>query len=180
MKIVMGAIAAVMLPVVFSQTLVRLPLTSRAPAIAFINTQRILTESADARHELARFQAVRQQKGSELRTKQQALESTRQELAKTSDPAKRVQLQQQEQQQRTELERAMTSAQTDLLASQRQLQTELRTMLKPVLDDLLKGTDTQLVLNADTSVVWAAPGLDLSSAVIQRLNTKPAAEAPKR
>jgi hypothetical protein len=31
----------------------------------------------------------------------------------------------------------------------------------------------QVVLNGDSAVVWAAPGLDLTKMVVDRLNAKP-------
>ena len=44
----------------------------------------------------------------------------------------------------------------------------------------MKGTGVQVVLSADTTVVWAAQGLDLTSPVIERLNAQAAAPAPNK
>jgi len=35
------------------------------------------------------------------------------------------------------------------------------------------GTDVQVVLQADGPILWAAPGLDLTAAVVERLNAGP-------
>ena len=140
--------------------------------IALVSGQRILAESPETKGEVARLQLLQQQKATELRSKQQALEATRQQLAQAGADAARIPLQQQEQQQRTDLERATVQAQSDLQTLQRQLQTDLQTKVKAVVDDLVKGQDFQVVLNGDTAVIWAAPGVDLTSAVIERLNAK--------
>jgi outer membrane protein len=149
------------------------PAAPGIPQIAYISGQRILTESSEAKADFARLPALQQQKTTELRAKQQALDATRQQLAQASDNSTRLQLQQQELQQRTEIERAAAQAQVDLQTLQRQLNSDLQTRVKVVLDDLVKGQNVQLVLN-DTAVIWAAPSTDLTAAVIERLNAKPA------
>jgi Skp family chaperone for outer membrane proteins len=89
-------------------------------------------------------------------------------------------LQQQESIQRTDLERATAQAQADIQALQRQVQAELLTQVKSILDSVAKEHNFQLVLNAETTVVWAAPGTggDLTTVVIERLNAKSTAAAP--
>jgi len=151
----------------------------RTSQIGYVSAQRILTDSAAGKADVARVQTMQQQRATELRAKQQTLEATRQQLIQASDASARGQLQQQEQQQRIELERASTQAQTDLQALQRQMQVDMQTRVKSVMDDVVKGQNIQVVLNGDTSVVWAAPGLDLTAAVIERMNAQPAAAKPQ-
>jgi Skp family chaperone for outer membrane proteins len=141
--------------------------------IGYVSGQRILTETSQGKAEVARLQTLQQQKTTELRAKQQTLEATRQQLVQASENPTRTQLQQQEQQQRIELERATTQAQIDLQALQRQLQSDFQTRLKPVVEEVAKTEDVQIVINGDNAVVWAAPSLDLTSLVIDRLNGKP-------
>jgi outer membrane protein len=145
--------------------------SAQAPGIRYIVSQRILAESNEAKAELAKFQAAQQQRNTDLRAKQQGLDAIRLKAVQTSDAAERTRLQQQEQQERAVLEKATAQAQADLQSLQRQSQAALQARLKTVLDELLKGQNVQLVLNADTAVVWAAPGLDVTSAVIERLNS---------
>lgn len=173
----MKAVLALLSGLLVSAVCVLASATQRPPArepagIAFVSTQRILAESASARAEVEKFQAARQQADSDLRAKQQALESTVRQLAMATDPAARAQLQQQEQRQRVELARDTEVAQTALQSSQRQLQLELRDLLKPVLEDPAKGQDVKVVLNADLAVVWGAAELDLTTEVVRRLNAR--------
>jgi Skp family chaperone for outer membrane proteins len=141
--------------------------------IAYVSGQRILADSPETKAEFAKLPAMQQQRATELRAKQQALETTRQQLAQAGDGAARAQLQLQEQQQRTDFERASAQAQIDLQTLQRQLNTDLQVRVKAVVEDLVKGQNIQLVLS-DTAVIWATPSMDLTAAVVQRLNAKSA------
>jgi Skp family chaperone for outer membrane proteins len=142
--------------------------------IAFISVQRVLTESADGKAELAKLQGVQQTRTTELRAKQSQLEATRNELMGASLAA-RGQLQNQEQQQRTELERLTVQSQVELQNVQRQINSEMMVKVKRVLDTMLKGRNVQAVLSADAAVVWGRTNLDLTSAVIAQLNAASAA-----
>jgi Skp family chaperone for outer membrane proteins len=163
---------AVIVPTVFSFYSLQRPAAPAATPVAYVSTQRIVAEVSDAKAALGRAQAKQQEKAGEFRTRQQAYEATRQQLSTVTDGAKRAELMQKEQQQRAELERDVAAMQSELMASQRQLQTELQGLLTPVLEALAKERQVQVVLNSDVSVVWAGPGLDLTGDVIQRLNAK--------
>jgi Skp family chaperone for outer membrane proteins len=144
--------------------------------IAFVNSQRLLTESAEGKTLLAEIQTMQQQRSADLRTMQQGLDATRQQMAAATEVSLRTQLQAKEQQQRTELDRATAQAQTDFQALQRQANTQLQTRVKAVLDELLKGKSIQMVI-LDSSVAWARPEVDLTTSVIASLNaTLPAAK----
>ena len=69
-----------------------------------------------------------------------------------------------------ELERATQQAQSELQALQRQLQADLQAKVRPVVEAVAKAEGVDLVLSYDTTVVWAAPGLDLTDVVLARLN----------
>jgi Skp family chaperone for outer membrane proteins len=155
------------------------PAARAGGSIRYVSPQRVFNESADGKAEIARVQALQQQKATELRTRQQTLETTRQQLAQAPEGAARTQLQQQEQTQRADLERATVQAQADMQALQRQVQAVVFGKVKAALDDVTKGQNIEMVLNADQSVIWAAPGADLTDAVLVRLSAKPATDAPK-
>ena len=175
MKTLFATLPIAMLPTLFSLGgSVQAPASRPPTVVAYVSSQRIFAESSDGKAEVARVQTMQLQKANELRTKQQTLETIRQQLAQTTDGTARAPLQQQELQQRTDLERATVVAQAELQALQRQVQADVLARVKPVIEGLVKGQNVQLVLNADTSVVWAAPGADLTSAVIDRMNNRPA------
>jgi len=156
------------------------PVAQATPSIGYVTGQRIFAEVPDVNAGFARLQALQQQKSADLAGKQQALEGTRQRLATAGDGQTRTQLQQQEQQQRTDLERATAQAQTDLQAAQRQVQVDFQARLTPILAELAKARNLQIVLNGEASVLWAAPGLDLTPAVIERLKANPPPTNPPK
>jgi Skp family chaperone for outer membrane proteins len=141
------------------------------PLVAYVSSQRISTESVEGKAGIARVQALQQQKATDLQARARTLETTRQVIARTSGPARET-LQKQEQEQRAELERATAQAQLDLQTLQRQISTELIVHVKAVLDELLKGSDTQVVLQSEAVVIWTVPGADLTATVVERLNAR--------
>lgn len=178
MKSLLMATPIALLPTFFSFVQ-----AGQAPAqtlpIGYISAQRILAGSIEGKANVARFQSMQQEKTNQLRTMQQALETTRQKLARAPIAA-RSELQRQEQLQRTDLERANAQAQADLQALQRQLNADLQVKLRPHVDDLAAAKKLQLILNEDTTVMWAAPGMDLTAALIERLDGKAAPAPPKQ
>jgi len=165
------ALASAVMGSVLSISLVGQAQPNRPPsAVAYVNPNRVLNESAHGRSEISRLQALQQRKNTELRTKQQTLEATRTQLAQATDPAARTRLQQQEQEQRTDLERSSQAAQTELQALQREINVGMVQRVKTALDEIMKTQPYQLVLNGDTSVIWSAGEVDLTAAVVGRLN----------
>lgn len=165
------ALASAVMGSVLSLTLVGQAQPNRLPsAVAYVNPNRVLNESVHGRSEFSRVQALQQRKNTELRTKQQALEATRTQLPQAADAAARARLQQQEQEQRTDLERSTQAAQAELQALQREINTDMAQRVKSVLDELMKTQPYQLVLNGDASVIWSAGEVDLTAAVVARLN----------
>ena len=151
-----------------------------APAagpLAYVSAQRISAETTEGKAGLARVQALQRERTADVRTKQQALETTRRQLT-TAQADARTRLQTQEQQQRSELELAIARAQADIQSTQRQVSADLLAKVRTVVGEVVKGRDTQVVLNLETAVVWAAPRLDLTDAVIAHMNATPA-PAPK-
>jgi Skp family chaperone for outer membrane proteins len=148
--------------------------------IAFVSTQRLSNESTEGKAGVARIQAVQQRNTAAIRSLQQSLEATRQELARTPSGDARVKLQEREFQQRTELERAVVKGQSELQAMQRQVGNELQSRIRAVLDELLKGRDVQVVLQGESVVVWSAPGLDLTNELIERLNATSGRMPPRK
>lgn len=143
--------------------------------VAYVSSQRISNETADGKAGVARLQTLQRERAADVRTRQQALETTRQQMTLAKDDAARVRLRAEEQQQRTELERAAAQSQADFLSLQRQVSAEVATKVKAAVQEVVKGTEVHLVLNGESSVVWAAPGLDLTSAVIERMNAQSSA-----
>jgi Skp family chaperone for outer membrane proteins len=145
--------------------------------VAYVSGQRVSRESAEGMAGATRLQALQQEKTADLQARQQALESAGQELARASDAATRGRLEQEVARRRTELTQAVAQAQADIQNLQRQISNDLMAKVRPILEDLVAGTDIQVVLQADGPILWAAPGLDLTPAVLARLNAQPVSEA---
>ena len=148
--------------------------------VAYVVSQRISNETTEGKAGIARIQALQRERTADARTRQEALQGTRRLIDATQDSAERTRLQAQEQQQRTDLEKAVSQSQVDLQNLQRQISNELGVKVKAAISDVVKGTGVQVVLSADTTVVWAAQGLDLTSPVIERLNAQAASPAPNK
>jgi Skp family chaperone for outer membrane proteins len=174
MKILLTSIAvgALLAGVVVAR---QTPTSGPALSIGYVSAQRVFAESAEGQAQVDRVRELQQQRVGELRTRQQTLEDLRRQLAQATDGAARVQLQQQESQLRTDLERATSQAQLELQNLQRQAQTDVQNLVKGVLDEFVKDQGLQLVLSGDQAVLWGAPGMDLTDAVIQRLDRRAAA-----
>jgi Skp family chaperone for outer membrane proteins len=66
----------------------------------------------------------------------------------------------------------MQQGQVDLQNLQREINTDMNQRVRAALDEILKSQTYQLVLNGDAGVLWAAPELDLTAAVVGRLNAR--------
>jgi len=171
MKLLLVAFGGAVVGSMLSISIVGQAQSSKTPsAVAFVSANRIFTETQHGRSQVGRIQALQQQTNTDLRAKQQALDATRQQFATATEPAARAQLQQKEVQQRTEFERATIQAQTDLTSLQREVNTDLQQRVRTALDDLMKTQNYQLIVNSDTTVLWSVPELDLTSAVVARMN----------
>jgi Skp family chaperone for outer membrane proteins len=135
----------------------------------------VSAESAPGKAGAARIQAVQQARTADLRTRQQAIEALRKQLAAATTAEERSRLSAQESAQRFEFERVGAQAQLELQNLQREVANELRPKLSAVLGELLKGTKVEAVLNLEVAVFWSTPALDITNAVIERLNAAAAA-----
>ena len=138
--------------------------------VVYVSGQRLSNETEIGKEGQTRMQALQRERAEDLRVRQQTLEDTRRALAGATDEAERSRLQLQEQQQQADFARAQVQAQNDVQSLQREIQAELRPAVQAALAELLKGTNVEVVLPLETAVVWAAPGRDVTNAVIERLN----------
>jgi Skp family chaperone for outer membrane proteins len=171
--IITGVLAVLSLSLIPSASAAQTPPVPVDATVVYVSSQRLSTETTMGKDGLGRIQALQRERTEALRVRQQTLDETRRSLAQATDPAQRSRLQVQEQQQQADFARAQAQAQTDLQALQREIQAELRPAVQAALADLLKGTNVEVVLPLETAIVWAAPGRDVTSAVIERLNKAP-------
>ena len=158
--------------VVIAALSVELHAAGPASRIGYVKMSRLLSESAEARQWAAKIETLRQERQRDLTAQERDLQQTRVALAQAGglfSASKRATLQQQEARQRAELERSTRQAQADIQALQRQMQDTLRGEWNAILDDLAKERGLEMVVNQETTVVWAPSGQDLTDLVLKRL-----------
>jgi outer membrane protein len=153
---------------------------------AFINIQRIASESSEGKASSARIEALRAKKASELTEKNKAVEAlqAKQRSAVMSEAAA-AQVQKDIDKTQVEIQRMTQDAQAELQELQNELQLDFQRKVGPVIETVAREKGLQLLFSqADSGLVWADAGLDLTAEVIRRMdaasaaNPKPA--APKK
>lgn len=150
--------------------------------VAFVSIQRIAAQTKIGQSSAKRLDTARQEKSRALAEKQQKVESLRLQIAQNGGVfyrSKREELEKQEQKERAELDRLKETAQSEIQTLQREIQTAFQNDLKTALVELAQERDADVVLNADTAVVWARPGFDLTEDAIKRVDGVDAARTKK-
>jgi Skp family chaperone for outer membrane proteins len=151
-----------------------------------VNLQAIAQLSADGKAANTRVQALAQKKQTEGQTKAKALQDNQQKLQTSgtvmSEQA-RSQLEKEIERQTVEGQRFEQDAQAELNELQQELQNEFQRKLLPILEQIRKEKGLHVLFSAaDSGVIAADPGLDLTLEAVKRLDStagaKPTAAAP--
>jgi Skp family chaperone for outer membrane proteins len=157
--------------------------TTSRTHIAFVSLQRVAAQSAIGQNSAKRLEAARQEKSKALAEKQQKVEALRLQIAQNGGilyRSKREELRKQEEKERTEFERLKETSQSDIQTLQREIQTAFQADLRTVLAELASQHDADVVLNADTAVMWAKPGFDLTEEALKHVDALEAGRAAAR
>lgn len=151
--------------------------------VAYLNIQRIASESAEGKAATTRVKALNDKKLQELQDRQKAIQASQQKLqtsgALLSDQA-RVQLEKEVERLQVDLQRATQDAQTEVQELQQELQLDFQKKLVPIINAVAAERGLFMVFSqADSGLVWADTGLDLTELVIKRFDTVLAPTAPK-
>jgi len=151
---------------------------------AFINIQRIASESADGKASTSRIEALRAKLAAELAEKNKAVEAlqAKQRSAVMSESAA-AQVQRDIDKAQVEIQRMTQDAQSELQDLQNELQIEFQRKVGPVIEAVAREKELQLLFSqSDSGLVWADISLDLTAEVIHRLDAAAAAKpaAPKK
>jgi outer membrane protein len=162
------------------------PVFPEGAKYAFINIQRIASESAEGRASSARIEALRSKKASELTEKNKAVEAlqAKQRSAVMSEAAS-AQVQKDIDRTQVEIQRMTQDAQAELQELQNELQLDFQRKVGPVIEEVAREKGLQLLFSQqDSGLVWADAGLDLTADVIKRMDAAAAAAqkpaAPKK
>jgi outer membrane protein len=141
--------------------------------IAFMNIPRIAAESAEGKASTAKVNALREKKLAELNGKNKALETAQQKLNSggvLSEEA-RATTQKEVERLQVEIQRLQQDAEAEMQDLQQQLQLEFQRKLSPVIQQVAVEKGLHILLSqTDAGLVWAEPGLDLTSDIIKRFD----------
>jgi outer membrane protein len=144
---------------------------------AFINIQRIASESAEGKTSSSRIEQLRAKKASELTEKNKAVEALQaKQRSSVLGEAAAAQIQKDIDKTQVEIQRMTQDAQSELQDLQNELQLDFQRKVGPVIEAVAREKGLQLLFSqADSGLVWADAGLDLTAEVIRRLDAASAA-----
>ena len=149
---------------------------------AFINIQRIASESSEGKTSSSRIEALRAKKAAELAEKNKAVEAlqAKQRSAVMSEAAS-AQIQKDIDRTQVEIQRMTQDAQAELQELQNDLQVEFQRKVAPIIEAVAREKGLHMLFSAaDSGLVWFDGGLDLTAEVIRRLDAVSAAGAPAK
>jgi outer membrane protein len=149
---------------------------------AFINIQRIAAESAEGKASSAKIEALRTKRATELNDKNKQIEGlqAKQRSAVLGEDA-RVQIQKDIDKINVEIQRLTQDAQAELQELQNDLQVDFQRKVAPVIESVARDKGLHMLFSqADSGLVWADNGLDLTMEVIRRLDAASAAAPAKK
>ena len=159
------------------------PMPAQPPApfpagakIAFFNPQAVFQASADGRAAVTRVNALIQKKQTENADKAKLLQGNQQKLQTSGsvmNETARVQLEKEIEKQTKDAERFQQDAQAEIQELQTEVQNEFVKRLQPIIEQVAKEKNLELLFNAtESGIAWAVPGLDLTPDVIKRLDAQ--------
>jgi outer membrane protein len=154
---------------------------------AYVRVDRIAAESSEGKAAADKIKGVQEQKSRELQEKNKNLQAAQQKLesgGSVLSEAARAQLTTEIDRQTRDIQRFTEDAQQDIQALAQSVEEEFNRKLSPVINKVAAEKQVHFVFNAAQSgLIFADPGMDLTSEVIAALNApgamaKPAAAAP--
>ncbi len=154
---------------------------------AFVNVQRIASESAEGKAATGQVQALNAKKVEELNVKNKQLQAAQQKLesgGSVMSPTAVAQLQKDIERQQVDIQRFTEDAQQEVTQLQQQLQDEFQRKLTPVIQQVATERQLHMMFSVvDSGLVWGDPALDLTPEIIKRFDAaapaRPAAAAPQ-
>lgn len=148
---------------------------------AFINIQRVASESAEGKASTQKVQALNQQKVTQLNEMNKKLQTDQQKLqsqASVLSEQARAQLERDIDRQQKEIQRFTQDAQEEVQQLQGDLQAAFQAKLLPVIQKVVQERGLSILFSqADAGIVWADPALDVTADVIKRFDSAPATTA---
>ena len=148
----------------------------------YVNMQAIAQQSAEGKVLADKLKSAQDTKQRELQDKNKNLQAMQQKLdqgGSVLSEAARTQLASDIDRTQRDLQRASEDAQEELQKLAQQVEEDFTRKVLPIVDKVAKEKQVHFVFNAAQSgLIWADPGMDLTTEVIAALNgSKPAAPA---
>jgi outer membrane protein len=151
--------------------------------VGLVNLQLIAQNSVEGKAASGRVQALIQKKQAEGADRAKQLQANQQKLQSSGgvmSESARTTLEHEIERQQKEGERFQQDAQAEVNELQQELQGDFQKKLFPLLQDLAKEKGLHALLSAqDAGVIWADPGIDLTSEAIKKLDAATAAKPSK-
>jgi len=149
--------------------------------IAYVDVQQIASESSEGKAARTKIDELSTKKTQDLQQRQKAIQDAQQKLntggSVMSDTA-RDQAEKDIERLQRDYQRAQQDAQEEVQSLTRDLQNDFQRKLLPLIGQVAAEKGLHMVFSAaDSGLVWADPGLNITPDVIKRLNTF-AATAP--
>jgi len=153
---------------------------------AFVNVQRIASESAEGKTATTQVQALNNKKVEELNGKNKQLQTAQQKLesgGSVMSAQAQAQLSKEIERIQVDIQRFTEDAQQEVTQLQQQLQDEFQRKLTPVIQQVATERQLHMMFSVvDSGLVWGDPALDLTPEIIKRFDAagpaRPAAAAP--
>lgn len=153
--------------------------------VAFVDFQRIASESVEGKNATAKVKALNDKKVSELGEKNKQLQATQDKLQKggtvLSDSA-RAQLEKDIERIQVDIQRFTQDAQAEVQELQQELMNDFQRKALPIIGQVAAEKGLHMVFSRfDSGLVWADMGLDITTDVIKRFDAaKESGSAPAK
>jgi outer membrane protein len=147
---------------------------------AYVNLQAVAAQSNEGKAAAEKLKSFQDQKTRELQDKQKTLQAAQQKLesgGSVLSDAARTQLQSDIDRQQRDLQRLTEDAQQDVQNLAQQVEEDFFRKALPIVTKVAQDKQVHFVFNAAQSgLIWAEPGMDLTAEVIASMNSgaKPA------
>lgn len=152
--------------------------------IAYVDFQRIASESTDGKASTQKIQDLIKKKQTEASDRTKALQANQQKLQQSGSvmsETARTQLEKEIERQQVDQQRFQQDAQQEVQELQNELQNEFQRKVLPILQQVAQEKGLQLLLSrADAGIIWGDPALDLTAEVVKKLDTPKPAGTPKQ
>jgi outer membrane protein len=142
--------------------------------VAFLNIQRLAAESAEGKAATTKVKALNDRKVQELAERNKNMQAAQQKLQQSGgvlSDAARGQLEKDIEKMQVEIQRFTQDAQAEVNELQQELQAEFQRKLIPVINAVATERGLHMVFSqADSGLVWADTGLDITLDVVRRFD----------